>query len=413
MPKRFLGTSVLDAARSRIEFIFDEFPKIYVSFSGGKDSTAMLHLIMEEAIKRKRKVAILFIDWECQFQLTIDHIKEMFELYREHIDLYWIQLPMTTWNGCSMYEPEWTAWDEKKKDLWIREKDKDAIRNSKDLPFYYEGMTFEEFTPLFAEWYGNGELCANFVGLRAQESLNRFRTIAREKEKFKGMPWTTNVTSKVWSAYPLYDWRTEDDWTYFSKFQKSYNKLYDRMHQGGMSINKMRIDEPFGDTQRQSLWLYSVVEPQTWAKMVSRVAGANTGALYCGDGGNILGNRKLSLPDGHTWKSFAELILYTMPPTTAEHYKNKIAVYLKWFQTRGYPKGIPDFADRNLETYGKVPSWRRICKTLLRNDYWCRNIGFSPTKSTAYQKYMSLMKRRRKDWNIYPDTSNQKLLFAV
>lgn len=403
MPKRFLGQSVLKSARERIAFVFDNFEKIYVSFSGGKDSTVMLHMTMEEAIKRNRRVALLFIDWECQFTMTIQHVREMFELYRDHVDPFWIQLPMTTWNGCSMFETEWTAWDEKKKDLWIRDKEKDSINKPSQLPFYYSEMTFEEFTPLFAEWYGNGDPCANFVGLRTQESLNRFRTIAREKEKFKGMAWTTNVTSKVWSAYPLYDWQTEDDWTYFSQFKKPYNPLYDRMHQGGMTIHKMRIDEPFGDTQRQSLWLYQVIEPETWARMVLRVAGANTGALYCGNGGNILGNRKLSLPAGHTWKSFAELILHTMPPKTSQHYKNKIAVYLRWFHTRGYPfpQSIPDFADRNLETYGKVPSWRRICKSLLRNDYWCRGIGFSPTKSTAYGKYMALMKKRRSKWGIW------------
>jgi predicted phosphoadenosine phosphosulfate sulfurtransferase len=91
-----------------------------------------------------------------------------------------------------------------------------------------------------------------------------------------------------------------------------------------------------------------------------------------------------------------------MPPHTAEHYKNKLAVYIKWFRERGYPDGVPDEADYKLETLGKVPSWRRICKSLLRNDYWCRGLGFSPTKSEAYKKYLELMKRRRDNWNIYP-----------
>lgn len=51
MPKRYLDKNVLDAARERIEFTFDNFNKVYVSFSGGKDSTVMLHLIMDEAKK--------------------------------------------------------------------------------------------------------------------------------------------------------------------------------------------------------------------------------------------------------------------------------------------------------------------------------------------------------------------------
>lgn len=46
---------------------------------------------------------------------------------------------------------------------------------------------------------------------------------------------------------------------------------------------------------------------------------------------------------------------------------------------------------------------RKVCKTFLRNDYWCKGLGFSPTKSAAYKKYQELMARRRKDWNIFPE----------
>lgn len=35
-------------------------------------------------------------------------------------------------------------------------------------------------------------------------------------------------------------------------------------------------------------------------------------------------------------------LLDVMPERTAEHYRNKIAVYLRWYQTRGFPDDIPD-----------------------------------------------------------------------
>jgi predicted phosphoadenosine phosphosulfate sulfurtransferase len=261
-------------------------------------------------------------------------------------------------------------------------------------------MMFEEFVPLFGQWYARGKKTACFVGIRTQESLNRFRTIARNKEMADGRPYTTRVVDDCWNVYPIYDWQTEDIWTYAAKSGRFYNPLYDRMHQAGLTIHQMRICEPFGDTQRQSLWLYQVVEPEMWGKLVHRVAGANTGALYGKEGGNILGNKEISCPGGHTWKSYVLFLLRSMPPKTGEHYKNKIAVYLKWWKTRGYPDDIPHEADRKLETLGKAPSWRKIAKTILRNDYWCRWLGFSPTKTAAYQKYMDLMRRRRKEWNI-------------
>jgi predicted phosphoadenosine phosphosulfate sulfurtransferase len=397
--KTYLNIDVLTASKERIQWVFDNFERIYVSFSGGKDSTVMLHLVMDEAIKRNEKVGVLFLDWECQFTLTISHIREMYQLYEKNIEPYWVAIPIRTWNGCSQFEPEWIAWDESKKDLWVREKEPMSIKDKSYFPFYYPNMLFEEFTPLFAKWYSQGKKCACFVGIRTVESLNRYRTIVlTEKPMLEGKSWTTNVVDDVWNVYPIYDWQTEDDWIYVGKYKKKYNHLYDRMHQAGLTISQMRIDEPFGDTQRRGLWLYQIIEPQLWAKMCIRVAGANTGALYSKERGNILGNDTLKLPEGHTWESFANFLLETMPPGTAEHYKNKIAVFLNWYRTRGYPDNIPDDSDIK----SKTPSWKLICKSLLRNDYWCRGIGFSPTKSAAYQKYLELMKKRRNNWQIFP-----------
>jgi len=403
VPKRGLGIDVLTAARQRIEWTFDRFERIYISFSGGKDSAVMLHLVMDEAKKRNKKIGCLFIDWECQIGLTIEFTKQMFDEYSEWIEPYWVALPMKTWNATSQFEPEWTAWDSNKKDLWVRQPDEISITDGSVFPFYYEGMPFEEFVPAFGEWFAQDKECGAFIGIRADESLNRFRTIARDKPMMDGKPWTTKVIAACWNVYPIYDWATKDIWTYFSKEQKSYNKLYDRMYQAGIKLSQMRICEPFGDEARKGLWLYQVVEPAMWAKVCLRVAGANTGALYSDEKGAILGNHKISLPEGHTYESFANHLLTTMPTPTANHYKNKLAVYLKWWSKRGYEEGIPDKAEARLESYGKVPSWRKVCKTILRNDYWCKGLGFSPTKTQAYQKYCELMKKRREEWGIYKE----------
>lgn len=406
MPKRGLGIDVLTASRERIKYVFDSFERIYISFSAGKDSAVMLHLVMDEAMKRNRRIGCLFIDWECQISMTIDFARQMFEKYEQWIDPYWVALPMKTWNSCSQYEPEWIAWDKNKEELWVRRPDPLSITDGAKFPFYYEAMPFEEFVPAFGQWYAKGEKCACFVGIRSDESLNRFRTVASDKKaKLDGLCWTTLCIDEVWNCYPIYDWRTDDVWTYFAKERKPYNRLYDRMYQAGIKLSQMRICEPFGDEARKGLWLYSAVDPAMWAKVCLRVAGANTGALYCQEKGAILGNHRIALPHGHTHESFAKYLLETMPPRTAEHYKNKLAVYIKWWSKRGYESGIPDLADVRLESAGKVPSWRKVCKTFLRNDYWCKGLGFSPTKSSAYQKYQELMKRRRKDWGIFPEVT--------
>ena len=81
MIKRYQNENVLKASKKRIKIVFDNFERIYCSFSGGKDSTLMLHLIMEEAIRRNRKIGVLFIDLEAQYSETISHIKNMFNYY--------------------------------------------------------------------------------------------------------------------------------------------------------------------------------------------------------------------------------------------------------------------------------------------------------------------------------------------
>lgn len=396
--KHGIGINVLQAAQQRIATVFNDFERICVSFSAGKDSSAMLHLVMREAEKRQRRVGVLFIDWEAQYQYTIKHAEEMFALYRDYIDPYWVALPMTTVNAVSQFEPEWIAWEPGKE--WVRQPPAIAITDPARFPFYEHAMKFEDFVPAFGTWYAQDGKAAILVGIRSDESLNRYRALVRDdKAMHHGHKWTTEFAGGAINCYPIYDWRTEDIWTFFGKTGLPYNRLYDRMHQAGLSLHQMRICEPFGSEQRKGLWLFHIIEPETWAKLVGRVNGANSGALYAQERGNILGNTRITKPDRMTWHGYAMHLLESMPSKTAEHYRNKIAVALKWYQERGYPDGIPDFLPD--DTGAKdVPSWRRICKMLVRNDYWCKTLSFSPTKTSAYEKYCAMMKKRRAEWDL-------------
>lgn len=394
--KKILPYNVLDGARDRISYTFDNFEKIYVSFSGGKDSTVMLHLVMEEAIKRGRKVAVMIVDLEGQYKLTIDHMEQTVTFYRDYIDLYWICVPIHLRNAVSMYEPHWVCWDESRKDDWIRPKPKFA-KGVKDFPFYVQDMEFEEFVPEFGRWYGDGKPCACFVGIRTDESLNRWRTIASSsKVRFNDLCWTTQVLPGLYNIYPVYDWRVKDLWHWHAiNPAATYNKLYDYMHKAGLTLSQMRICQPYGDDQRRGLWLFHLIEPETWGKIVKRVNGANSGALYINETGNINGYNKISKPEHHTWKSYAELLLSSLPEKSRVQFKNKISVFVKWWRERGYPEDIPDEAEYKLEAERLVPSWRRVCKSILRNDYWCKGLGFTQHKTEAYAKYLKLMEKRR------------------
>lgn len=393
--KKFTNQNVLTAAKKRISYVFDNFDRILLSFSGGKDSSVMFHLVMEEAISRNRKVGVMLIDFEAQYKHTSDHAQEMFEMYADYIDLHWICLPIKLRNAVSNYSPVWTCWDPEKKNDWVRPMpaNNGVVNDENAYPFFVKNLEFEEFIVMFADWYSQGQSLATFVGIRCDESLNRFRTIATaKKETFKGKRWTTKVLPSVYNVYPLYDWRTRDIWIYNQKTGKCYNKIYELMQRAGVPLSQQRLCQPYGDDQKKGLWLYHLLEPQTWFKVVSRVNGVNSGALYIKESGNVTGCNKIHLPPGHTYKSFCNLLLSTLPPVSQEHFVSRFKDHIKGWRKRGYIGDLPDQAPRELENKHWVPSWRRLCKVLLRNDWWCKGLGMTQPKSAAYAKFLEIKK---------------------
>ena len=394
--KLYNDKSVLEASKERISLTFDNFERIYISFSGGKDSSVMTHLVMAEAKKRNRKVGLLIIDLEAQYNDTISHISQMVEMYKNNIDLHWICAELLLRNAVSNYQPRWVCWDETKKDIWVREKPVLAS-DLKQYDFYQPKMEFEEFMVIFGEWYSQGKTTAAFIGIRADESLHRYRAITSRKDglMFNNWKWSTKVSATLFNIYPIYDWRTEDIWVFHGKHKElPHNKVYDKMMMAGVKISQQRLCQPYGDDQRRGLWLYHILEPETWYKLIVRVNGVNSGSLYVQENGNISGYNKITKPEGHTWQTFCNLLLSTMPGKTQSHYKERFKKFIKGWQDRGYLV-IPDEAPEDLESKCWVPSWRRMCKVLLRNDYWCKGLGQTQPLSDAYHKFKEIKNKRK------------------
>ena len=398
--KVYKEINVYDAAVERFDYIYSNFDKVYVSFSNGKDSGVLLNLAIEAARRAgKLPVNVLYIDMEAQYRHAIEFTHRMFS--RPEVQGWWVCLPIHLRNAVSQYQPHWLCWDKDKRDAWIRDypENKWVVKDEDFFPFFVRGMEFEEFVPAFAEWFAGGEKTACCVGIRSDESLNRFRTIASEsKVKLDNKNWTTKLnpkeeSSKVYNCYPIYDWRVEDIWRANGKFGWDYNKIYDIMHLAGVPLHKMRLCQPYGDDQRQGLYLFKILEPETWAKVVNRVEGANFGNRYTENDRTTLGNYKVNLPEGHTYESYAQFLLETMPPYLAEHYREKINKFIAWWDKEGV-KTIPDTADMKEEAKRKVPSWRRICKVLLKNDYWCKGLSFSQTKKELEKQVEMITKYR-------------------
>jgi len=397
MPKIYNNDkNVLEAAYERLEFAFKEFDHVYLSVSGGKDSSLMMQLAAKVARKLDKKFSFLFVDLEAQYKAVIDHIEELLEDSKDVLDeIYWICLPLNLRNAVSIIQPQWTCWGEDAKDKWVREMPKyDYVINIDNCPFewFRKGMEFEEFTPLFAEWFQEkkGGIVGTGVAIRSDESLNRFRTITSDKKnKFKDKNWTTQLKDcgeglPIYNFYPIYDWRTEDVWGAISSLGLKMNEIYELMYKNGVSIHEQRLCQPYGDDQRNGLDQFKALEPETWDKVLHRVNGVNFGNIYART--SLLGNLSSEKPDDITWEQYAVYLLESIrlyAPELEDHYYRKIKKFMKWYDEKEDlpPENIPDKADKSLESKKKVASWRRIARAIEKNDFWMKRLSFSQTKS--------------------------------
>jgi predicted phosphoadenosine phosphosulfate sulfurtransferase len=423
-----LEINVLEASKQRITYILQNFKKVYVSFSGGKDSGVMLNLMIDEIRQNypDRKIGIMILDNEANYNLSLDFMHRMMQNNRDVLDIYWCCLPITLPCTVSSYEVDWQCWGENDKDRWIRPMPKDDyivnINNHK-FPFFKENMGYQEFWDEFGEWYSGGEDCACLIGIRTHESLNRWRAIVNENKETHGNNlWTKRNTQHTYNCYPIYDWRTEDIWIANCKYEWDYNKLYDVFWKAGLSIHQMRVASPFMSESKSSLNLYRIIDPHVWVTLCARVNGANFVATY----GKQLNYHSFKLPKNHTWKSFVKFLLDTLPEKSALNFKQRFIQSIKYWGRigRGLPeKTIQELKDNNIEfklngntAHGNkdkkrviiqsfpdhldmlschnsdVASWKRFAITILKNDHTCKYLGLAPTKDQIER--MKYIKRK-------------------
>lgn len=279
--KIYNKTTVYDESINRIEYIFANFPKIYVSFSGGKDSGIMLNLMLDYMRSNgiTKKIGLMILDNEANYTLSLDFMHRIIRANLDLLDVFWCCLPITLPCTVSSYDIEWRCWGEKEKDRWIRPMPKDEYivnLENHNFPFFEEDMQYHEFWDNFGEWYSDGQDCACLIGIRTDESLNRYRAIMNDKKvSHGGNIWTKKNGKNVYNCYPIYDWRTDDVWIANGKFEWDYNKLYDIFWKSGMTVAQMRVASPFMSESKSSLNMYRVIDPNVWSRLCARVSGAN------------------------------------------------------------------------------------------------------------------------------------------
>lgn len=437
MPKKYLKINVYEAAQQRLEKIFSDFENVLVAFSGGKDSGVLLNLAYDYAKKTDNlnKLAMYTIDYEAAIEETNKYIERAYNESFDGIKKFWCCLPIAAQCAVSMYQDHWIPWDNKCRDIWVRNlPDSQHLITKDNCPIpKAKGMDDYHFQDKFCKWFGSqyGKT-AVLVGVRCDESLNRLAIITGNRvNTHDDLKSSKVVDDNTVVFYPLYDWTTSDIWVANYRFNYDYNKAYDLMYMAGVSVYQMRVASPFNDYAQNSLKLYKVLSPNTWSKMVGRVNGVNFTNIYGGT--TAMGWKTITKPKHFTWKEYAEFLLSTLPEDTRNKYLQKLKKSQEVWKNKGGARS-PEFIDQleqegwkirrpgikgnknnkqvlddrevvyidemaddtNVKEFKDAPSWKRLCVCIMKNDTKCLYMGFARTKKDmekrrkAMEKYKNL-----------------------
>jgi predicted phosphoadenosine phosphosulfate sulfurtransferase len=378
--------NVLQAALNRIRFIFDEFPNVIVGFSGGKDSTAALHLCLQVAKEKNRlPLKVLFIDQEAEWQGTIDYVTTI--MTDERVEPLWFQMPMVITNNASSYNRYSYCWDEKEKDNWIHDKHPISIKENN----YGTDRFHDLFNKIVEIEFKDIKTCI-IGGVRTEETPARFAGLTNAVTyKYITYGKVLNKKYEHYVFYPLYDWSYTDVWKYIYENKIIYNKVYDGMYQHGVKINDMRISNLHHETAIQVLLLVQKIEPKTWNKVSSRIDGASSikhiklNSFTCPN----------ELPYMFTdWEDYANYLAENLIQDT----KNKVLLKKIIIKKKDIYNGI--------NIYKKF--WRVIINTILSSDWdFTKIANFECTPDVfTYRKYKKSVidKRMLSNTNAFTET---------
>lgn len=354
--KKYINKNVLEAARERISFIFDEFENVQVSVSGGKDSTVLLHLALQEGRLRNRPVEVFFLDQEAEYAGTIKVIEHQMNL--EGTIPLWYQVPIYMTNSTSYSDYFLYAWGEDEE--WMRSKHPMAIHSiDEDYP-----KRFYEFFPYMESKRPD---TAYLVGLRAEEGIMRYRAVTKNPG-YGNLYWST-TTGDAHKFYPIYDWGWNDVWKFIYDYDIYYNEMYDKMFWANYSVyTQMRVSNLIHEKSYQCLTDLPKFEPETYDALSKRIGGISTASRYASEK-LVFSNKQL--PSHYkNWREFRDFLLQNIP---LEEHRIRFSERFK---------NQPDTEDVYQQQVGQ----------LLLNDW-------ENSKSVNLSKEKNIERRKNKWWN--------------
>lgn len=305
-----LDLDVWEAALERTRFAYDHYDVVEVSFSGGKDSMAVLEAAIIVAREKGRlPVRTLFADEEANAPTTEDYVRRT--AARPEVDLVWYTVPVWLRNAASSETSRWFPWDPDLEHLWVRERPPEGV-TLEDLGIEDPGPDGRWPWPIFYQNLVASEVRAGtrqgktaiIMGIRADESMVRRKAVANARRENYVMPGSVDFDK----VYTIYDWDTTDIWSAARIHEWDHNEAYDHFEMLGINVRDQRVAPPFGQEPLGNMYMFAVLWPELWDRLAFRVPGAATAARYSKT--DLYGFGGLpEKPDGEDWRPFIRRII--------------------------------------------------------------------------------------------------------
>lgn len=271
--KRIEGNlTVVQAAEQRIRNVFSNGVKVYLAFSGGKDTLCMCSLIYELAMRGEidpKLLTVVFIDeealYESMFQMALRWRKRFISIGAQ---FRWYCLPVYQVSMLHHLadDESWITWEPGKEDVWIRQPPPFAIL--RDPAIQYAGqMNYQTFLP---------KVCMDglmLVGVRASESVQRVKYLSRV-DMTKGHTTGNNI------IYPIYDWKDSDVWLFIKERHLDFPQAYIDLYRVGEKKSQLRLCNFFASESIAGLRYIAETAPDLWDRIQKREPNAYLALLY-------------------------------------------------------------------------------------------------------------------------------------
>lgn len=262
---------VVQAAEIRIKNVFKNGVRVYMSFSGGKDSLCLAHIVLkliQSGEINPIQLVVQFIDEEAIFpciEKTVLEWRRKFILLGATFEWYCVEVKHYNCFNELSNDESFICWDRYKQDVWVRKPPAFAIRKHPSLKERTD--TYQEFcTRAFTDGI-------TIVGVRASESIQRLQYMSK-------MNMNSGKLTKRRQIFPIYDWRDNDVWLYLKENKVDIPNIYLYLWQAGHTKKQLRVSQFFSIDTARSLVKMNEYYPDLMERIIRREPNAYLAALY-------------------------------------------------------------------------------------------------------------------------------------